>query len=553
MTRFQKVVGILLLSISLACLVPLARADSNTAGQTQAQTFQRTIQDVRMQINGWQRSANIQTALVIIIGISGVLVSALHQVDKKWAKITVLVLGIVTSIATVVSGSNAVFSADYRSLRGAVSEANRVVERMDEIEGETASLSAPSDIATAKEQMNDQLNAFDKVAEKVESSGQAGSSSSTTQSHVGWPFEIPVVHAQNSFSAAPSWIKSLPSDKLNLYFVGTGTDVSLANAKENSLADAKSQIAQSFEFGQPYVSSDARKTLISTSSTVQDTYFASSGNSQFTFYTLVRISRDLQRMQPAPAQYDEQGWHPLDLTLDPNAGLFALDRDGKVLRITQDQNGIHLQQLFQLPAAFRPAAIAANQDSVYVSSNSETGCNVFQYSFGSGQRSQRNVGGRPTGCDGIATYGAGLFLAFPGSQEIRYWSAWSDKTTQSFSAPESFPNCVIHFDTYGRRLLFAGPTGNAFALALDTRQWSKLTSNLGYVNSIAVTPSSLLFASGGKVLFIARNNKNSGLNPPAGMESLGAGLISGVAVDSSNAAWITDYDKSSVRGPFSLN
>jgi len=557
MTCFRKVVSILFLAALLCPISPARAADSNNAttqvqseAQAQAQAYQRTIAEYRRQINGWQTSANIQVALVIIAGVCGVFVSSLHRVDKPWAKNIVLALGIATSVATFLSGSNAVFSADYRSLREAVSQADRLIARMDGIAPTIAFLSQPSDLATAKGQMGDLFNEYDAIADKVGSS--SSTSTSAAQNELHWPFQIPVVHAQSTSSAAPAWIHSLPSDGRNLYFVGIGSDASLAKAKDNSLTDAKAQLDQACEFGPPYVSTDARRTLIGNSATVQDTYFTSSGNSQFTFYTLLRISRDIQRMLPAPAEYDQNGWHPLDLAFDPSAGLFVLDRDGKILKITQDQSGIHLQQLFQLPGALRPDAIAASQDSVYVSSNGPTGCNIFQYSFANRRPSQRNVSGGTQGCYGIATYGAGLFVAFPSNQEVRYWPAWSSQTTRSFTLPEAVPNCVLHYDVYGQRLLYAGPTGNAFAMSLDTGRWSKITSNLGYVNSIAVTPASLLFASGGKVLFVARAN-NSGLNPPPGMASLGAGMVSGIAVDSTNAAWITDYDKSSIRGPFALN
>jgi hypothetical protein len=37
------------------------------------------------------------------------------------------------------------------------------------------------------------------------------------------------------------------------------------------------------------------------------------------------------------------------------------------------------------------------------------------------------------------------------------------------------------------------------------------------------------------------------------MQSLNAGLISGVAVDSTDAAWIIDFNGSTIRGPFPLD
>jgi hypothetical protein len=37
------------------------------------------------------------------------------------------------------------------------------------------------------------------------------------------------------------------------------------------------------------------------------------------------------------------------------------------------------------------------------------------------------------------------------------------------------------------------------------------------------------------------------------MQSLSGGLISGVAVDTTDSAWIADFDKGLIQGPFALN
>jgi hypothetical protein len=46
---------------------------------------------------------------------------------------------------------------------------------------------------------------------------------------------------------------------------------------------------------------------------------------------------------------------------------------------------------------------------------------------------------------------------------------------------------------------------------------------------------------------------NRGENPPLDMQSLSGGLISGVAIDTTNSAWIADFDNGIVQGPFPLN
>lgn len=540
------------LGVALGMSAFVAKGDSgSSAPQGQSQVFEKTVADVRSQIGQWDTSANLQGTLVITVIALGVLIAAFQATSNKWAKVAVFVMGILSAIGTGVSSSKLVFTADYRTLRQAVAQGDTIVARMDGIAA-TPNLSSmsPDAFAVIQQQMYAQLDKFEKIVQQVQTSGVSSTQSSRSFSDSLW--NMPVVHAQSAASA-PSWVSGMPADNLNLYFIGINTDTSLVKAKNNSLRDAESKLDATFELEPPYVSTDARKALIKSSYTISDTYFRSnSGNSTFTFYTLLRINRNLQRMQPFSLEYKQDGWHPADLTYDPVAGLLVLDHAGRVSRIIVDSSGIHLQQLFQVPPSSRPAAIAASPNSVFVSSNSPTGCNVYQYLFASEKLVQNNIGAGQGGCDGIAAYGSGLFLAIPVRQQIQYWQNWGTGPARSFSLPEATSNCVLKFDVIGQRLIYAGPTGTSYALSLDATKWSRLAMNLGYVNSVDTSYSHLLFASGSKVLFRSRSN-NTGEDPPPSMRSLNVGLTSGVAVDSSNAAWITDYNNSSVKGPFPLN
>jgi hypothetical protein len=345
-----------------------------------------------------------------------------------------------------------------------------------------------------------------------------------------------------------------PSDSRNLYFVGKSTDTFLAKAKDNSYIDAENQISTAFGLEEPYIPTPAQKTLVQNASTVKDTFFAyNSGSSTYTYFTLVRISRDLQRSQASPLELKQKDWYPVDLTFNPTAGLFALDRDGGVAKVSVDQGSIHLQALFRLPRTSRASALTSNQDSIFVSTSNPTGCTVYQYSLASKKTTTRIVGQHL--CDGIATDGKGIFVAFPKDGEIRYWPTWGAPTFQSFDLPESSEAthyCVLHYDPFGQRLLFAGASGRSYALPLPAGKWSDFASQVGYVHSIDADSNHVLFASGSKVLFYARVG-NTGENPPVGMRSLKIGTIYGVAVDSSDSVWIVDHDNSLIRGPFPLD
>jgi hypothetical protein len=550
--RGALVLLLLAVSSAFSFFPPISQADAQSPPPiTQSGDLHRPAADIGAQIRKWEISADIQVSLIVAVVVFGALISSFHSYTNLWAKRTVLVLGIATSVATGIGSSNAVFSSDYRSLRMAITDANRVITRLDSIAGtpNIASMS-PDEFAVVKQQMDAQLDQFDQIVQKVEGSGRAANQSSRN-SFPGL-IEVPAVQAQSN--GDPSWVSkagSTLSDGRNISFIGTGVDTSLTKAKASSLADAQNQLFAAFEVGAPYVTTDARRVLIQSSAVISDTYFRLDSNNTYSFFTLLTISRNLQRMQPSPAEYKQSGWHPSDLTFNPTAGLLVLDHDGNVSRVTNDPSGIHLQRLFQVPLSSRPAAVAANQESIFVSSNNQVGCVVLQYALATSRTTSRVVATGQGGCDGIATNGTGIFLALPGRDEVRYWPNWGASTFQSFTLPERATNCVLNFDPYGQRLIYGGANGFSYALTPGTGKWTPVSSNLGYINSIATTYNRLLFASGNKVFFFARSN-NTGQAPPLSMSSLGGSLTSGVAVDSSNAAWITDYNNSSIRGPFPL-
>jgi hypothetical protein len=523
-------------------------APANSAQLAESRGFDKSISDIRQQVSGWKASAHTQVALVLAVFIFGGLISGFHATDNKWGKKTVLVLGIATSIVTAINGSGQVFSADYRALRVAVSEANRVVTRLDRINAtpNIATMNG-SDFAVIKAEFDAELDVFDKIAQRVEGpgAGDANASGSILMSS----FSLSAVEAQSA-GVAPAWVQKLPSDNRNLYFVGKNTDTSLSKAKANSYADGANRIAQAFGGGEPYTSTPARESLIQNASVVQDTFFTfDSGTSSYTYFTLLRVSRDLLS---TPLEFKQKDWYPIDLTFDPSAGLLVLDREGGVAKIQVDAGAIHLQPLFHLPPTARVTAITSTSDSAFVSTSNKAGCVVFRYSFASKRMTQKRVA--PDPCDDIANDGQGIFLAFSKQDEIRYWPDLSAPAFQTFSFPEipgATRYCILGYDKFAHRLIYAGASGSSYALSLPAGKWSELASGVGYVHAIATDASRVLFASGNKILFYDKNNRWQ--PPPPSMKSLKGATIYGVAVDSSDSAWIADHDNSTVRGPFPLD
>ncbi|MBZ5696648.1 MAG: hypothetical protein LAN36_14975 [Acidobacteriia bacterium] len=511
--------------------------------------FEMEIQDFQQQIGVWERHAYIQITLVVVIGVVGILITAFRKSDEKWTKAPIMFLGIVTSTCTLIS--TLVFSADYRSFQYAASEGQGIVRKLTNIVA-NYELAQPNaeDLKVFTSEFAKNVDAFNQISKSLEGNGSAQSVRAGSQ--VVLTLGLPLVYAQSS-SPAPAWITKLPSDDRSFYFLGTASDASLSGAKTNSLNDAINKASSALMPGEPYSAERSGITSIKDAASIQDTFFSYDKNSAtYSYYTLLRLSREIQDIRPTMTVYQQKHWGPVDLTFHPAAGLFVLDYDGAVSRVRIDRQGIHLETLFQLKRVDRPAELTANSEFLFTSSNNSIGCTVYKFSLASRKTSQRLILVGGGGCDGIAADGNTVYLVLPGKKEIRYWSNWDSSSPKSWSFNQIDRGGVLTFDSSGRRLLYANESGTAYAISVPEGKIRPLVSNVGVVHSIATDPNHVLLASGKKVLFYSRSD-NLGENPPSNMQSLSGGQISGIAVDTTNSAWIADFDNGLIQGPFPRN
>jgi YEATS family len=257
---------------------------------------------------------------------------------------------------------------------------------------------------------------------------------------------------------------------------------------------------------------------------------------------------------PQAGIYQNTKWHPTDMTFNPASGLFILDKNAGIFRVSSNASGIQLDTLqLKIPSAYQPQALAASKDFLFVSSNGPIGCMIFRYSFADGVTNPKVLA--KVECDGIATDGAGVFLVDLGGKEVRYWSSFDSSSYKTWGLPVLQTDSVsgpLNFDYTCHCLIFANRSGTAYTLSLPNGKWSTLTYNLGYVQSIASDSSRILFASGKNILFYSTTN-NRRENAPTSMQPLTGGLITGVVIDSSGSAWIADFDKGIVKGPIPLD
>lgn len=540
------------------CLCPSsACSQSGSASSTQS-GIERTLQNCQRDIAGWSHEAALEITLAILIIILGGAVSLLQKSDEKWAKRATVGLGVAISIFTGVNSR--IFLADDRTLRRAAFDGRSVLNELLVISDEMKDDNLTSDNRAAlSASYLKKLAEFHAIGEKLNGTQPTATAPESVATSL---LSLPRVYAESS-STAPSWVRNPPSNDVSYFFVGKASDPSLAKAQKASLDDALSNAVQALRSKAPSASDAGLLSVIKGSSLVQDTSFSYQKKSAtYTCYTLLRLSRDIENVglqslptamtaQSASAKFQINNWRPADLASNTSSNIFSLSNDGGVFRLVQNRQGPSgLEKLFAIGSAYSPYAVTATSDAVFVAASSKIGCTVFRYTLASQKKDQRLVtqGQR---CAGIATDGTTLFLTFPDQKEIRYLKGW-DAPVQSWSFEGADDPGYIIYDELGRRLIVADASGKAYSVSAADGSKQLLASNLGSVSSMAVSRFHILVASGNKVLFLARSDGH-GENPPAGLQSLTGGIISGVAVDGSDSLWFADYDKRLIEGPFPLS
>jgi hypothetical protein len=249
--------------------------------------------------------------------------------------------------------------------------------------------------------------------------------------------------------------------------------------------------------------------------------------------------------------YKKKGWQPADMTSDPSSGVFVLDHNGGISKLSVDQHVARIDTLFRLKGAYQGYAVAASAQSVYVVANSKLGCSVTRYLLSTKAVAERSLGVGEH-CAGIATDGTAVYVTLPDKSEIRYLSSWDASSYGSWSVNDVDSIGPATFDRFGNRLIVADYSGKAYAISTSDGGKQLLASNLGWVNSVTASRQHILLASGTKILSLARSD-NRGENPPPSLQSLTGGHIVGVTVDATDNAWFADYDKELVQGPLPLN
>lgn len=530
--------------------------------------IEQPIRGCEQQVASWLREAHIEIAFIVAVIVFGVVISTLQGSKTGWAKRVTVLLAVGTAILTGINSR--VFTADDRTLRRAAFEGNAIIGQMwilvDSMNREPLT---PQDRQVVAGKYLQKLLEFKSIGEQLNGAiTKLGGQTESTERDFG---ALPRVYAHSSkpevvplTKSLPNWVQEPPTDNVSLYFVGRSNAKSLSDAKQKSVDAALNNALVRLKPQASKAADADLLALIKASAIVQDSAFAYDAiTGQYTYYTLLRLSKEIQSVgvlsllsvstaQAMPVRFQKTGWQPADLTSNPSSGMFVLDTAGGVSRlVSDDKQSPRIEELFRLNSADSGYAVTASADAVFVASQSKLGCVVYRYSF-TARVVTRRIMAASDRCVGITTNGSVLYLSMPDRNEIRYWDSWDATAFHSWPLAESARPGYLVFDDTGNRLIAENSSGMAYAIAISDGKQQPLASNLGYVQSIATSRLHILFASGKKVLFVARSD-NHGENPPDGLRSLTGGLIVGVTVDANGRLWFADHDNKLVEGPFPLN
>lgn len=173
----------------------------------------------------WRWSAHLVLMLTILVGIFGLVISALQPLKNPTATKVTVALGVLVGVGTLVIST--AFERDHRVLYGLVAEGDTLINKLLDLRTK-CQIVPEADRPTITDEA---LQVINRV---MAMEGQRY----TKQTHA---FHlVPAAYAQTDDiqRSIPIWMKQPPSDTTFDYFVGKGVGSDLATAKANAISDA---------------------------------------------------------------------------------------------------------------------------------------------------------------------------------------------------------------------------------------------------------------------------------------------------------------------------
>ena len=187
-------------------------------------TYDDMVNKLEQLKKGLLLKRNITMTLVFLIGLLGLVTTAIQKLKWKWTGQVTIVNGLVIGILTLLL--NTFFPLDHRGYQKAAHQADVTVANVERLllEFNYANENEKDDF---RKRIAETINVFYQNYESM-------------WSHLIEPVQlIPAAYAENSVTSAPSWtLKRRFDDKKFYYFVGIDSSSSITSAKKASYDDA---------------------------------------------------------------------------------------------------------------------------------------------------------------------------------------------------------------------------------------------------------------------------------------------------------------------------
>lgn len=281
--------NILITVICLAAIFLCVPFNSCGAEDKEIKEINYILQEKIVEIEKWERGANILISLTVLVGVLGALATIFQKYDKRWCRISTAIAGAAISLITITS--NTAFHSDYRTLRVSSKEARHLIHEMRLLLPLKENISDENDIKEWRNEIKKKLRGITDLGVTIAKSENK--------------FDIISTAYAQPNEERPSWIRQPPTDKNNFYFVGSGSGSSINEARSVSFIKStgiatdylvslleKTQSQQAIE--RPVINIKELSEYLADSAVVERTYFTYDQETRvYRYYTLLKVNKKL--------------------------------------------------------------------------------------------------------------------------------------------------------------------------------------------------------------------------------------------------------------------
>ncbi|WP_447789257.1 hypothetical protein [Pseudomonas farris] len=187
--------------------------------------FDELLKTCHDQLNTWRSNYRLQVGTAILVSVLGLVAAALQGISASYVKSATVALGVVISAITI--AMNTLEMNNYRQISISIDKVEKIVRKMETARLNYRTFKKP-DNELAAEEFQKQFARYQAIVDPPDT----GPTRST-----GYQLKLlPSAYAEESL---PDWLKQLPDNPKNLYFVGVADSAQLPDAQTESIRTAK--------------------------------------------------------------------------------------------------------------------------------------------------------------------------------------------------------------------------------------------------------------------------------------------------------------------------